>query len=103
KTLPSINRTKTASNGEKSSSLVNRTRTASNEDKSSSSFGYYDSDLNRLPGPPLVNFITTTSSFTCHWDSCKKEFENKDELKSHLKYDHNLDPNCSNNVIEIND
>jgi chromosome segregation ATPase len=79
------------------------TNTVSNGNKSSCSFGYFDAELNELPGPPIGSVINTTSTFNCYWDSCKKEFESREELKLHLKYDHNLNPNYPNDVIEIND
>ncbi|CAI2178417.1 10773_t:CDS:2 [Funneliformis geosporum] len=54
--------------------------------------------------PSVVNLIssTTTKTFACNWDKCKKAFEKKEDLKIHLKSFHNLDPGSSH-VIEIID
>ncbi|CAG8650639.1 5073_t:CDS:2 [Rhizophagus irregularis] len=94
------NVSETENNPKESSSSINNTNTTSNGDKSF--LGYYDSELNELPGPPLGSVISVSSTFNCHWDSCKKEFTSREELKSHLKFYHNLNPNFPN-VIEIND
>lgn len=91
----------TENNTKEPSSSINNTNTTSNGDKSCS-FGYFDSELNELPGPPIGSMISISSTFNCHWDSCKKEFESREDLKLHLKFDHNLNPNYPN-VIEIND
>ncbi|CAG8536676.1 686_t:CDS:2 [Funneliformis mosseae] len=82
-------------------STTNATIPVSNGDKSSK-YGYYDLSLNEV-SPPIVSFISTTSTFACDWDNCKKTFEKKEDLKIHLKSDHKLDPGYSVNVIEISD
>ncbi|GBB97331.1 hypothetical protein RclHR1_02970006 [Rhizophagus clarus] len=90
-------------NTNESSLSMSNTKNVSNEDKSTFSFGYFDAELNELPGPPIGSVISTSSTFNCNWDSCKQEFGSREDLKLHLRYDHNLNPNYPSNVIEIND